>query len=215
MATRGRPPIITDGELLDAARAVFLEHGTGATTARIAKRARVSESVIFHRHKTKEALFLAVLEREAQVPPIIEALGARVGKGSVIHLLEDVGLAVIEQGRAMAPFFMIASMMARAGDGLAGMRERMRKPSPAHLRAIRLLAGYFEGEAALGRLRAVDFDSLSRVYLGALMQHVMQQYWWKAPESSALAGREFVSSLVDVFVHGLAPARTARRRRKR
>src|SRR5256885_7618272 len=107
MATRGRPQIISDDELLDAARAVFLEHAVGATTAAIAKKARVSESVIFHRYKTKEALFLAVLDREARVPPVLENLEARLGKGVVGDVFFDIGMGVIEQARATMPFFMI------------------------------------------------------------------------------------------------------------
>ncbi len=57
MRTRGRPITLTDDDLLDAARAVFLARGVDATTTEIARRARISESVIFHRYKTKEALF--------------------------------------------------------------------------------------------------------------------------------------------------------------
>ena len=60
---RGRPPSITDEAILDAARAVFVEEGVGATTAKIAERAGISESVLFHRYKTKEALFISHLSR--------------------------------------------------------------------------------------------------------------------------------------------------------
>ena len=84
-------------------------------------------------------------------------------------------------------------------------------PPARHPAARSLLAR----EAELGRLRPVDFDSLARVYLGALMQHVMQQYWWSAPEAASLSSAEFVRSLVDVFVHGLTPLRAASRARKR
>ena len=69
MRVRGRPITLTDDELLEAARAVFLARGLDATTAEIAKRARISESVIFHRYKTKEALFSAVVERQLVMPP--------------------------------------------------------------------------------------------------------------------------------------------------
>ena len=98
MLTRGRPQTISDDELLDAARAIFLEHAVGATTAAIAKKARVSESVIFHRYKTKEALFLAVLNREARVPPILENLD-QLCKGVVDDVLFDIGMGVIEQAQ--------------------------------------------------------------------------------------------------------------------
>ena len=42
---RGRPLSISDDTILDAAKAVFVEEGVGATTAKIAERAGISESV--------------------------------------------------------------------------------------------------------------------------------------------------------------------------
>jgi len=39
---RGRPPSISEETILDAAKAVFMEEGVGATTARIAERAGIS-----------------------------------------------------------------------------------------------------------------------------------------------------------------------------
>ena len=156
MATRGRPQTISDDELLDAAKAVFLEQAVGATTAAIARKARVAESVIFHRYKSKEALFCAWDDGEARVPPVLEDLAARVGKGEIADTLFDASMG-IEAARAMMPFFMVASMLGRASRWkLDGLRERMRKPTPAHLRAIQLMAGFFSAEAERGRLRKVS-----------------------------------------------------------
>lgn len=63
----GRPKIIQDRDLLEHARAVFLQQGATATTKEIAKRAGVSEATLFQRFPTKNALFLAAL-----VPPVVE-----------------------------------------------------------------------------------------------------------------------------------------------
>ena len=206
MATRGRPQTISDDELLDAARAVFLEQAVGATTAAIARKARVAESVIFHRYKTKEALFCAVLDREARVPAVLEDLAARAGKGDIADTLFDASMGVIEAARAMMPFFMVASMLGRASRWkLDGLRERMRKPTPAHLRAVQLMAGFFNAEAERGRLRKVSSESLARIYLGTLMQHVIQQYWWSGPEVPPLVSSDYVRALIDVLLHGLVP----------
>ena len=62
--SRGRPPTIDSEKLLAAAREVFLERGIRATTLEVAQRARVSEGSLFHRFKTKEALFRAALRLE-------------------------------------------------------------------------------------------------------------------------------------------------------
>lgn len=51
-------------ELLDIATEVFMEHGfEGASTNEIAKRANCSKTTLYCRFPTKQALFIAVLER--------------------------------------------------------------------------------------------------------------------------------------------------------
>jgi AcrR family transcriptional regulator len=57
----GRKKIIDEHTLLEAARSVFLEHGSTATTKEIAKCAGISEAAIFARYPTKTALFVAAL----------------------------------------------------------------------------------------------------------------------------------------------------------
>ena len=52
-----RPRTITDEQIVEAARAAFLEQGFSATTAEIARRAGISEGTLFKRFATKEDLF--------------------------------------------------------------------------------------------------------------------------------------------------------------
>ena len=87
----------------------------------------------------------------------------------------------------------------------------MRKPTPAHLRAVQLMAGFFSAEAERGRLRKVSSESLARIYLGTLMQHVIQQYWWSGPEVPPLVSADYVRALIDVLLHGLVPRGPPRR----
>ncbi len=59
-ATRlGRPIKITDAQILNAAREAFQESGSAATALQIAKRAGVSEGILFKRFATKAALLRA------------------------------------------------------------------------------------------------------------------------------------------------------------
>src|SRR5437773_5345651 len=78
MRVRGRPTTVSDDQLLDAARDVFLARGLDATAAEIAARAGISESLVFYRYKTKEALFLAVVDRQIVLPEVLQTLDARV-----------------------------------------------------------------------------------------------------------------------------------------
>ena len=56
-----RTATITNDQILEAARAEFLEHGIRATSSAIAKRAGVSSGILFQRFGTKEALFAAAM----------------------------------------------------------------------------------------------------------------------------------------------------------
>ena len=60
----GRRKTISDADLLETARGVFIERGFGASTKEIAQRAGVSEGVLFQRFTTKEDLFFA-----SMIPP--------------------------------------------------------------------------------------------------------------------------------------------------
>ncbi len=57
----GRPKTISDGELLARAREVFVERGFAGSTREIARRAGVSEALLFQRHATKADLFFAAM----------------------------------------------------------------------------------------------------------------------------------------------------------
>ena len=59
-----RKKTIADADLLKAARDVFVEQGFAAPTRAIARRAGVSEGVLFQRYHTKAELFFA-----AMIPP--------------------------------------------------------------------------------------------------------------------------------------------------
>src|SRR5690242_4320791 len=106
MQPRGRPVTLPDDALLDIARDVFLERGLDATTSSIAKRARISESVIFYRYKTKEALFSAVVERQLVVPPELARLSRQAGHGEIADNLYDAGLGLVALSRRVLPFMM-------------------------------------------------------------------------------------------------------------
>src|SRR3954467_9416148 len=108
MQPRGRPLSLSDDALLDVARDVFLERGLEATTSDIAKRARISESVIFYRYKTKEALFSAVFERQLVLPAGFAKLLWRAGVGEIADNLFDAGMALVELSQRVLPFMMMA-----------------------------------------------------------------------------------------------------------
>lgn len=79
----------TQGALLDAARALFVEHGyADSSTPMIVKRAGTTRGALYHHYPDKKAIFRAVLEREAErVAEAISKSGADIGNQSPLKAL--------------------------------------------------------------------------------------------------------------------------------
>ncbi len=95
----GRNKTIPDSGLLEIARSVFVERGLGASTKEIARRAGVSEGVIFQRFATKEDLFFA-----AMIPPpadLNRLFHHPRSKGRA--LLEKITLSMLDYFRSTLP----------------------------------------------------------------------------------------------------------------
>jgi AcrR family transcriptional regulator len=206
---RGRPITISDATLLDAAKDVFLERGVAATTAEIARRAGISESVLFHRFKTKAAVFVAVLTRQLQPSALFDDLAVRVGKGDIEQHLFDIAGGFLTGFRQALPFFLLARTSPWK---LHEMHRRLRMPHPA-IEATRRLSGYFEAEIRLGRLRPVDPEVLARAFLGGVTQYIIAQHWLNAAENQPLAFPTYVRGLIDLLIHGAAPSSSPQKRK--
>lgn len=97
----GRPKLIQDDELLAVARKVFVEKGIAASTRQIARRAGVSEGIIYQRFPTKADLFFA-----AMVPPAVdlEAMLAKPIGG--LDGLQRIALGMTNYFRSLIPILL-------------------------------------------------------------------------------------------------------------
>jgi AcrR family transcriptional regulator len=210
ISPRGRPAIISDDELLDVARAVFLEHGLDATTADVAERARVSTSLIFYRYKTKEALFTAVFKRETRVPAFFEKLARHAGTGRIADTLFDAGMSIVEAMQTALPL----SMMAWSSTKLSAAIHEHLKRNPERDRTIKLLVGYFDREIALGRMGGHEPAVIANAFLGGVVDYLMNQYFSHG-KTRAPAAAAFLRQLIALLLDGCAPRRPVRPRSSR
>lgn len=135
----GRHKRVTDDELLTAAREVFVEKGIGASTRDIARRAGISEAVIYQRHGTKADLFF-----RAMVPPILdlESLLAEPVDDSPLEALERIALGMLGYFRELFPILL--PMMSHPGFDFEDFGRR-------------------HPDAPLHRLRSGIIDTLTRM----------------------------------------------------
>lgn len=100
-------------QLLDAATRAFAEFGyRGATTKSIAAEAEVAEALIYRYFRSKEALFIAVVDRTASrlVHATEAALAANVGNPvRALGSLLDFTRAILDQNETLARMVFIVN----------------------------------------------------------------------------------------------------------
>lgn len=193
-----RPQKISDAQVLSAAREVFLERGIQATTAEVARRAGVAEGSIFKRFPTKFDLFRLAMDFGGEEPPWLANLGDRVGQGDIQDTLLDLATEMVSYFRRIAPLMMMRWSNAEA-TGCGPM------PSNPALRRIKKLAGYFEAEMRIGRIRRHDPEILARAFAGSLHNFVFLELLAGSQEELPLPAEMYVRGLVRLFWTGAAP----------
>lgn len=192
-----RPSTITNQQILQAARQVFLSEGFAASTGDIAKRARVSEGTIFKRFATKEDLFLAAMGTAA-APALMSSLPGRVGKGDLRQGLVSLALELIELYREVLPrVTMMWSCRLPPSQLMKGMTD------PPPVRGLRALTAFFDGEQRLGRIGGCDPEVVARLFAGAIHHYVNLEMMGMA-RRLPMAAPSFARGLVDVLWNGIA-----------
>jgi AcrR family transcriptional regulator len=187
-------PRIRDDEILEVARAIFLESGADATTASVAARAGVSEALVFKRFGTKERLFELAMT------------GARPGwvselddvSGPLPEQLERLALAMIETMRIEMPRTM---MVWSRNPGQPRWPTGVASPP---VQGVKILAAWFERQMLAGRMRRCDPELFAQSFSGAIVAHAMRDMTGLA-EHMPLATTTFVRGLVDFLWRGVRP----------
>jgi AcrR family transcriptional regulator len=190
----GRTKQVSDEALLQVARAVFVEKGYGASTREVARRAGISEAVLYQRHKTKLELFFA-----AMIPPPVE-LARRTRATSVTEDLGGLSLDVMRYFRDAMP--VLLQLVTHPSFDLAELADRGTR-MPLHRLGEAVSAclerhrdkGRVTGDAA--RLRAATLTLLATLHSLALFER-MHVHGGSFPD-------DLVRDIVRLVVAGLAP----------
>ncbi|AWN23390.1 TetR/AcrR family transcriptional regulator [Deinococcus irradiatisoli] len=189
-----RPRTISDEQIVEAAREVFLEQGFSATTAEIARRAGVSEGTLFNRFASKEELFAETLGLNERGHCQTD-FSALVGSGDVRLNLEQLAWRFLDAARRILPQLMVIWSRGQAPMVKpAGWRDPLSEE-------IEALSRYLQAEVTLGRLRPIDCQVAAAALLGALMSQVHREL----QAGPGIEGARFVRSLLDMWWPGMQP----------
>ena len=200
-----RPRTISDEEILQAAREVFLEQGPAGATTEIARRAGISEGTIFRRFATKQKLFLAAIGITG-AEDWSEGVEDMAGKGTVEANLTRLACAMIEFFRVLVPRVMV---MHNRGMNRPPAAFFHGPDSPVR-RNLERVIGYLEEEQRLERIRQSDAEITVRILSASCWNYAFHEAM-EAQVFSPMEADAFAEQLVRTLWAGLAPQeKTAR-----
>ncbi len=201
-STRGRPRIVSDDALLEAAARVLRREGARTTTSAIAREAGVSKALLFSRYESKEELIAAVIEHETGIAEAVSDLVDDPARAALPEGLVELGRHLLAILRQTLPFADLARS-SPAGCMLVAALQRSRA---APDRLVQLCARYFDAQVALGRLRPTPPGMLGRVFYGAILQRVLSETCPARPFFVAECDSAFLDDLVHVLLEGALAA---------
>ena len=186
-----RPRIISDDDILAAAREAFTEHGPRVSVAVVARTLGVTPSALFHRMGSKEELMRSALapRRARAVDALREGPrgDAPVGE-QLVEILTDL-LAFLHD--------VVPGLLVLRAAGLVPDDEGAGTPPPVLLRG--LLAAWLERGHDAGRVSVEDPRACAEALLGALEARCFNHHVGGERYAPG-AGLELVRSLVAAFV---------------
>jgi len=191
---------------------VFLEKGIRATTAEVAKRAKVAEGLLFKRFRTKDNLFFKAMVDSSGPIPFLTTLTTRVGVGDFRATLEQAALEAVEFFRRIMPIIM---MSLASNVTVGGLPPHLAEPDPRPIRALRTLSEVFAAEMELGRIARRNPEVMARMFVGCVHHFVFFEMLLSKHQSQPMKAEEYVREMVDWLWVGAAPPVLKRRARAR
>jgi AcrR family transcriptional regulator len=189
----GRRRQVSDQEISEAAREVFLDRGPKAPVAMVAKKLGVSTATLFQRTGSKQQLMLMALQPEGTVINELER-----GLEADVPALTQLAQILVEVNEYLG-MIILGSMTLRAACIESGLPE----PSPYKLRD--LLAHWLGQADAAGVLKVRDATTSADALIGALESRHIHAYM-REQRLSSKDHREYIRALLSVVFPDAAAA---------
>ena len=194
--------------IIEAATSLFAAKGfTGTKTREIAKRAGVSEALVFKHFPTKGDLYAAILAEQSPVPQLLAEIKELAAKREDEQVFMLIANTIVR--RAPTPNLMrLLLFSALEEHKLSDMFFQN------HVRMFYdFLAGYIEQRIREGAFRPVAPLLAARAFMGMLIYHRLLSQLFRVTVSNK--PEEIVSTFVTVFLDGLRVNGSKRKSRVR
>jgi TetR/AcrR family transcriptional regulator len=183
--------------IIDAALELFSEKGfSGTRTKEIAKRAGISETLIFQHFTTKEALYHAVFEESISHHPAIPEVEKKIKERDDFGVFKTVALHVVEHSRHDPRIVRLSLFSALEG-------LRIRDSSEASPTLSESLGNYIQQRIEDGAFKKVNSQIAARLFIEAILMYLLDQEVAITGKALPFTGEDAVETLVAVFLDGL------------
>lgn len=191
-----RPCRISNEQILEAARRLFLERGLDVPTAEVARAAGVSEGSVFKRFPTKEALVFAAMGVDRE-PSWLKHL--EPGQGEVRANLLSVVREGIEFFREMLPRMMLLWSRRECS-------QRLWHATDVHgpRQMLEAVTDYLEQEMQRGRIESRNAEVVARLVLAGTINYALLEAF-DVQIRAPIGAEAYSAELIDSLWSGLAP----------
>ena len=183
-------------QILEAALEVFARQGfSGARTKEIARRARVSETLIFRHFDNKENLYHQALAHLFGHHPLTDDLAPAMAAEDDQEVFFQLARHIMEHSR-QDPRIVRLSLYSALED--MGRTHRDSVP-------MQVLAAYLERRMQAGALADGDPEMIARFFIYGIFMYVSDVQLQFTGPPPMLSDQEAARRLVDIFMKGLLP----------
>ena len=193
-----RPRQVLDEDILEVARACFIEHGASVSTETIAARLGVSGPALLKRFGSKKELLKAAFS-VGKLPPWLSLVEAGPDERPVRVQLREVAGTIDAFFRKMVPAFAVFREA-----GLTPEEWRGEDGVPPPTRSLYTVAGWFRRAQERGLLRAGDPNVMASLFLAGIQHRYFMAHMTNQPVPSEEED-PWLERMVDIFWRGVAP----------
>jgi AcrR family transcriptional regulator len=185
-------------KIVAAAVSLFSVKGfEGTTTRELARKAKISEALLFRHFPDKKSLYKAILsaKMEEQVSSMVQDLPAEPLKKT----LEEVARRVFSQNEKDPAFLRLLLFSALEGHELSELFFQKR-----NLPLLEILKKVLSEGMKSGQLRSMDADLAARTFTAMVFGFIQMRLLFKIPGLVRRSKEEIVNSCVAVFLNGIS-----------
>ncbi len=210
----GRPPRISQQQILDAARDAFTRRGFDATTlADVAKALGVTPAAILRHFPSKQELFTAAMSsRHLDLPPFLDELANADPTADPRLVLRRFAEQMIPfAANALRPAIAVHMHLAARQTTVVVPFDTSAEETPPR-RGIRVLAEYFARAMDAGTIRRGDPRAMALLFAGQLQSYVFNHHVLNVTPVYPLDA--YLDAQIELWVHGALAVGGTRARKK-